>query len=282
MFIISGFHGDAQVAAVDAGGAGSTLVMDADDVAAAIGNDPGNVFQLAGLINKFNEQVRPAAGLHKASLDDAAETGDIDVTTGDHAHNLLTLDGEFAEHSGCHGNGACALGNHLLLFNESQDGGCNFVFGDGGDIVYILADHIERNAAGLLDGDTVCDGGNRGKCLDFAVPDGVEHTGCTGCLNAVDFDGRPDGLNGVSNTGDQAAAADGNDDRINVIQVIDDFQTNGALTGDDVFVIEGMYEGVPGIFPVVFVLTAVEFLSFYIPPFPYYDSFSPFLYKYQK
>ena len=51
MFIISGFHGDAQVAAVDACGAGIALVMDTDDVAAAICDDAGNVLQLAGLVH---------------------------------------------------------------------------------------------------------------------------------------------------------------------------------------------------------------------------------------
>ena len=54
----------------------------------------------------------------------------------------------------------------------------------------------------------------------------------------------PQGLDGKGDAGNQTAAADGHNDRIQVIHLVEDLQTDGALSGDDVFIIKGMDKGV--------------------------------------
>ena len=56
MVKISGFHFDAQETAVDAFGV-ALFVVDAGDIAAEVGDDPGDVLELAGLVHKLNEQA---------------------------------------------------------------------------------------------------------------------------------------------------------------------------------------------------------------------------------
>ena len=50
-------------------------------------------------------------------------------------------------------------------------------------------------------------------------------------------------LNGIGDTGNQPAAADGDDNGIYIRELFQDFQADGTLAGDDVLVVEGMYEG---------------------------------------
>ena len=62
MLKILGFQGQAQIAAVDVGALVGVLVVDAGDVAALCGDDPGNGQQLAGLVHQLDGQLAaPAA-----------------------------------------------------------------------------------------------------------------------------------------------------------------------------------------------------------------------------
>ena len=96
----------------------------------------------------------------------------------------------------------------------------------------------------LLDGDAVGDGGNGIQTGDLVVVDGLVHTGCAARLYAVNLDVRVQLLDGECHAGDQSAAADGDDNFINVCHLIQDLQTDGALSGNDVFVVEGVDKGV--------------------------------------
>ena len=75
------------------------------------------------------------------------------------------------------------------------------------------------------------------------------HAGCAGGLNAVDLDVGSHGLDGTGNACDEAAAADGDDDCVHVVHLVHDLHADGALSGDDVFVIKGMDEGVTHFVP---------------------------------
>src|SRR5690606_13214422 len=55
-------------------------------------------------------------------------------------------------------------------------------------------------------------------------------------------------LNRERNAADQPAPADGHEDFIHVVQLVQDFQTYGALTADHVVIIEGMNEGIAVLF----------------------------------
>ena len=73
---------------------------------------------------------------------------------------------------------------------------------------------------------------------------GIVHAGSAGCLNAVYLNGRPDGFDGIGNAGDQSTAADGDDHRVQIVQSVDDLQTDGTLARDDMLIVKGLDKGV--------------------------------------
>ena len=73
------------------------------------------------------------------------------------------------------------------------------------------------------------------------------HAGGTLGLHTVDLDLGAQALDGKGHAGDQAAAAHGHNDGIQIRQLVKDLQTNGALTCNDLFVIVGVDEGHAGL-----------------------------------
>ena len=219
-------------------------MVNRDDVATALGDDPGHIHELTGLVHQFDQQVGGSAGLHQAPVNDPGQAGHVDVAAGDQADHLLALNGKLVEHGGSHRNRPRALGDHLLLFNQGEDCRGDFVLGDESNVVHVIFHHFIGDFPGLLYGDAVGNGGDAGQGLHLAVVHGVEHTGGPRRLYAIDLDVGGDGLDGAGHAGDQSAAADGHDHRVHVAHFVHDFQTDGALAGDDVLVVKGVDEGV--------------------------------------
>ena len=147
------------------------------------------------------------------------------------------------EHGGGHADRAGALGNELLLFDHGEDRCSDFVLGDGGNIVHILLHQRERGVAGVLDGDAVGKGVHRvqGDLMSLAVA--FKHAGGVAGLDAVDLHRGLELLDGIGHAGDEAAAADGHDDRIHIPHLLEDLQADGSLAGDDLVVVKGVDEG---------------------------------------
>ena len=72
---------------------------------------------------------------------------------------------------------------------------------------------------------------------------GAEHGGQALGLNADDADLGIGFLEGAGDAADEAAAADGDDDGFEVGNLLEEFEADGALAGDDFGVVEGMDEG---------------------------------------
>ena len=136
-------------------------------------------------------------------------------------------------------------GRYLLIRSDDDRKDQTYaLYNDGGDVVHVLADDFVGQVAGTLDGDAVGDGGNAVQGADLAVLDGAEHAGSTCSLDTVDLHVGAQGLDGEGNAGDQTAAADGHDDRVQIVHFVEDLQTDGTLTGNDVFIVKGMDEGI--------------------------------------
>src|SRR5262249_43919551 len=69
------------------------------------------------------------------------------------------------------------------------------------------------------------------------------HGGTVGRLHADDFDAWIVTLGGHRDAGDQAATPDWDDHRVEVRPVLNDFETEGALARDELFVVERMHVG---------------------------------------
>ena len=146
----------------------------------------------------------------------------------------------------CRSHRCCTgtLCDQLLLFDQSQNCSGDLVVGHSHNVVHILLDILESVGARFLDGDTVGNGGNGVQTGDLVVVNGLVHAGCTACLYAVNLDIRVQLLNGKRHAGDQSAAADRHNDCVHVCHLIQNFQTDGALSGNDVFVVKGVYKSV--------------------------------------
>mgnify|MGYP007012762318 CR=1 FL=1 len=220
---------------------------DGHHIAAAAGDDVSHLLQLAGLVFQRDGQVGFAAAHDEAAGDDAVEDVHIDVAAGDEADDLLAFDGQLVEERRRHRHSACALGHQLLVLHQGEDGGCGLVLSDGDNVVHILFTKLIGQLAGSLDLNAVCEGGDCRKGLVFVLMEGAIHAGCALGLHAVDLDVGLQALDGKGHAGDQAAAAHGHDDGIQVGQLVKDLQTDGALTCNDLFVIVGVDEGHAGL-----------------------------------
>ena len=98
--------------------------------------------------------------------------------------------------------------------------------------------------ARLFHRDAVGDGGYRVQLLDFAVRQRLLHAGSACRLHAVHLDARIQRFDGERHAGDESAAAHRHDHRVHIRQLLQHFQTDGALSGDDIFVIERVDKGV--------------------------------------
>ena len=77
---------------------------------------------------------------------------------------------------------------------------------------------------------------------------GVEHTGCPRRLHAVHLALGAQALDGKGHARDQPAAADGHDHRVHILQLVQNFQADGALPGDHIVIVVGVDKGHAGFF----------------------------------
>ena len=178
----------------------------------------------------------------KALFDNALYKAHVDIAAGEDADHVLALHVDFAvEHSGDRRR-ARRLYNHLAALHEKQDRAGNLGVGHRDHAVAEAVDDIHGDIAGLLDRDSVGDGGGcRGAdqaLFAEALGDGVRALG----LYAVDFYAGIDLLDCCRNPCQQPAAARRCDDNIHRCQIAQDLETQRALSRDDLKVVIGMQE----------------------------------------
>ena len=217
-------------------------------VAAAAGDDLGHTLELAGLVLQSNGQVGLAAAHDQAAGDHAAEDVHVDVAAGDDTHHLLALDGQLVEQGRSHGHRTGTLGHQLLVLHQGEDGGGGLVLAHRHDVVHILLAELVGQLAGSLDLNAIGKGGGSLQGLVLVLVEAAVHAGGTLGLYAVDLYLRPQALDGKGHAGDQAAAAHRHDDRIQIRQLVQNLQTDGALACNDLLVIVGVDEGHAGLF----------------------------------
>ena len=221
-----------------------SFVVDGDDVCAKSCDDLGYTEKLTGLVHQLNAEGAVSSAHQKSALDHSGENGYVDITARNHASNLLSFYRKLIEHDRRNGYGARALSNHLMLLDHSKDRRADLALGHGDDLVHVLGAEIEGVLAGLLYRDTVRNGGHAVKSLSLSVLNGIEHTGSASRLNAVDLDLRLQVLCRICDSRDQTATADRHYNGIQIIDLVQNFNTDGSLTRNDVLVVEGVHEGV--------------------------------------
>ena len=243
LLLVTGLHPDFQEAAGDRHIRIGAVVMHGDDIGTALRHDLAHLLELARLILERDHQVRVAAAHDEAAGDDAGQDVHVDVAAADQADDLLALDRELPEHRGSDRNGTGTLGDQLLVLDEGEDRSGGLILADGHDIVHVLLDHLEGGLARILHSDTIRKGRNTVEGLPLVIAVSIEHARRTGRLYTIDLALRTEALDREGDTGDQSAATDRHDDRIHILELVEDLETDRALACDDRIVVVRMDEG---------------------------------------
>ena len=241
--MVAGFKAELEEAAGHGHVGVGQVVLHADHVGPHAGDDLAHAGQLAGLILQGNHQIGLAAAHDHAAGDHAGKDVYIDIAAGDQADGLFALDGQLAEQRGGNRRGTGTFGHQLLVFHQGQDGGSNLILADCHDVVHILFDHLKGGFAGGLYRNAVRKGIHMVQRFIRMVAVRIVHAGGTGSLNAVNLDIGAQALDGKGHTGQQTAAAHGHHNSFHIGQLIQNFQANGTLTGNDQLIIIGVDEG---------------------------------------
>ena len=136
--------------------------------------------------------------------------------------------------------GAGALGHRLGAFDQQADGFLDGAFRRDQNAGDAAADHLERDFADVAHGDALGDGGAADR--DGPAGEALGHGGVGFDLGAVDGDAGVQRGGGDQAAGEQAAAADRDDQRVEVGDVLQHLQRQRALAGDDAEVVVGVDE----------------------------------------
>ena len=140
--------------------------------------------------------------------------------------------------SGCAG----ALGHGFFALQQEQDCVGNFFFVHGDDFVHVFLYQRQSAVAGPANGDAVGDGRGRRQGHGFTCGDRSLHRRQPRGLHSDDLNFRIGFLDGAGDAADQAAASDRDHHRLDFGMLLQHFQSQRALAGDDRIVIERVDE----------------------------------------
>ena len=165
----------------------------------------------------------------------------VDVAAAQHQRGLANGKRPLGENRRQRGR-AGAFGHGLLDFEEGEDRSFEVAFGDGGHTVHQALDDGHGQGARRLHGDSL--GYRAGPCRHWrAVVEAVGGSAEALRLHADDEDLRAYRLGRHGDAGDQAAAADGHDQRVEIGRLFQQLKAEGALPRDHGLVVVGVYEG---------------------------------------
>src|SRR5262249_43947755 len=130
---------------------------------------------------------------------------------------------------------------------EEAEGVRDLVVGDGDGVVDVLADDGEVELGGEGGGESVGDGFVAFDADGVTGTQPLEDGGGALGVDADDTEVGSQGFGGQGDAGDEPAAADGDDELFHLGEIFEDFEGDGALTGDDGGVGKGGDEGGAGV-----------------------------------
>ena len=204
------------------------LVLDLDDVHALLGQQRQELRQLARPVGDAGPDDEVAVGDGEAVAHHRDEEGGVDVPAGEHRHRRPAAS-DLAREKRRDADGARALDDELRPLEEEHDGLADLLVGHRDDVVEHAVEDACRQLAGLLHGDAVGDreaGAARQKSLGPHTDDA--HGRSRGAQRERDARGEP-------------AAADRNEDRLEVRHLVDELDR--PLARDHERLLERVDEG---------------------------------------
>ena len=160
MSLISGLHPQTEEAGIDIHVDVGALVADRYDIGSGGCDQRGNIDQLTGFVGQSDGHVGGTTLFDKTAGDNTGKDVYVDVAAGDHAADFFAFDVDLVEHGSSNRNRTGTFGDHLMLFDQSEDRSGDLVIGDSDDLIDISAADIIGQVTGVFDRDTVSKGGN--------------------------------------------------------------------------------------------------------------------------
>ncbi|MCY1522753.1 hypothetical protein D9M68_576200 [compost metagenome] len=219
------------------------------NVGLRVGDELGGVGQRARQVAQVHANAGQASGAHHAALDQFAQHQRVDVAAGQYQADALALVAPAAVvlRMQQRGQARCAgaFDDRLLDFQQHHDRVLDIAFGNQFDTVDQLAHDRLRQRAGRFHGDAFGDGVlplRHGHTIDRGV-----HGRKTFGLHADDLDAGLERLGRGGDPRNQAAPADGDNQRIQLRLVFQHFQRHRALPRNDGLVVIRMDHGQPAL-----------------------------------
>ena len=199
-----------------------------------------------GHFGYFDRQQRFALRPDVGALGDIAQTVEVHVRTGiDRDERARSA--RFARRvllDARHRQGAGGLRDGARVLEDVLNCGANLIGGHEQDLIDVLLGEAESLLADAAHRDAV---GEDADAIQRHAPAGTqrfEHSGRVLGLDADDLDPRIQRFRVGRNPGDQTAAADRNEDRVDgvAVQLAQDFHADRTLTGDHVRIVERVHE----------------------------------------
>ncbi len=213
----------------DVGAGEGAVVHDLLDARAGGGDLRGQIGQAARSIADHGGETREPSVRDEAALDHAAEDIGIDVAAAEEKDNALSRElGELPGKTGRERSGGGAFDNAFFQFDDAQNRERDLFLVHEHDLVGVPARDLESVASDLGNGEAVGQGRSR---LDANRFPGLQGSGKTGDMVGFDRDDlglRSQSLDRERDAGEQARAADRNDDRVEIRHLRDDFEAGAC------------------------------------------------------
>ena len=219
--------------------------MDLDDVAGMLADHRREAGKGAGNVGQFRAQPDQPALAHQTAHQYRGEKARVDVAAADDDPDPPAAKPlRRGQHRGETG-GARTLDDQFLPLEQNLDRALDRHIVNQQNVRDERLDDAPCQPARLLDCDALGEGcGRRRRTRVFAVHQPV-HRRIQGRLDANYLDVRVERLGGDCDPGNQPAAADRHDDRVEIRLVGEELERDGALTSDDRRIVVGMDENEP-------------------------------------
>ena len=227
------------------------------DVRVVLGNNAGDGRQLTRTVRQHHLHGHVAASRRQTALNHLQHQHRVNIAAGEHAHDrtqVAVLFLQLAVHQRRHGYRTGRLHHKLVTFHQEDQGASDIVFAHGRHIVHQLLDDGERHLTGAAHRNTISDGGNLLQRHQSIRSQRQRVRRRVLRLNTNNLDLLAELLllraDSSGQTSQQTTTANTHNHGVNVRNLLQDLQTDGALTGNNVFIVEGVHEHRAGLFGV--------------------------------
>lgn len=232
--LVPRFHGAEDVDGGDVGAGEEAIVGDFFDAAAGCGDEGGKPGQAAGAVADGGREADQSAIDDQGTFNEAAEDGEVDVAAGEDESDFLSCQvRQLPTEDGGERSSTGSFDDALFQFHQPDNGEGDFSFADFDDAVHQGTGDFERVFPHDADGQAVRQSRLGGDASAMPFRKGGSEAGGIGRLDANDFDARLQVFECRGDTRHQPAATDGDDDGVHVRHLLDYFQTERSLAGDD-------------------------------------------------